>query len=349
MSASVRATCAHAALCGSLLSFAALPALAQNRFATSFVDFSPGPNANPSFVDPNRALGGPQGGGLASGSLDIVALGTGGSLTLGFDVTIVDGPGADFIVSENSFSFTAPNEVWAEVALVEVSTDGVNFARFPTRYSGPLGPLPTFGSSRMGTFSGMCGGMPGVANVVTNAVSPFDPVRAGGEALDLADLAGDPLVLAGTVDLQAIHYVRFIDLEEGVHADSFGALIWDHGGATGSADIDAVSVIHYSGGVPANGPIVDLSIDAQGYLVFELGDADGVPDLALSTLSVSIDLVPTNFSAIRSLLKLQQRTPTSVILRSKMPVVGAGLKMALAISVKDQAGAMSADQVMIPD
>jgi len=333
---------------GAALVCAAAPVLAQNRFASSVVSFVPGPGANPSFVDPSRALGGPQGGGLSNGSLDIVALGVGGELTLGFSVTIVDGPGADLVVCENGFSFAAPSDIFAELAFVEVSTDGVNFARFPTRYGGPLGPLPAFGTSPMGTFGGMCGGLPVVANVVTNAVDPFDPVTAGGEALDLADLAGDPLVVAGLVDLQAIHFVRLVDVEEGVHVDSFGATIWDHGGFNSSADIDAVSAIHYAGGVDANGPIVDLSIDAQGYLVLELGDANGVLDLDLSTLSVSQNLAPSGFGAIRPLLKLQQRTLTSVILRSKQPIVGSGIQMALGISVRDQSGAVSADQILLP-
>ncbi len=325
-----------------------LVAGAQNRFASNVVNFSPGPNGNPSFADPSRALGGPQGGGISNGSLDIVVLGIGGSLTLGFDVTIVDGPGADFTVSENGFSFAAPNEIFAEVAFVEVSTNGVDFARFPTRYAGPLGPLPPFGTSPMGTFGGLVGGLPGVANVFTNTVDPFDPVVSGGESFDLADLALHPLVSGGLLDLNDIHYVRIVDVQEGVHVDSFGALIWDHGGATSSADIEAVSVIHYAGGVAANGPIVDLSIDAQGYLVLELGDANGVPDLNLATLTTSIDLQPSSFNVIRPLLKLQQRTATSVILRSKLPIVGSGLQMALSLSVKDQAGNVSADQILLP-
>jgi hypothetical protein len=47
-------------------------------------------------------------------------------------------------------------------------------------------------------------------------------------------------------------------------------------------------------------------------------------------------------------LKLQQRTATSVILRSKLPIVGSGMQMALGISVKDQAGNVSADQLILP-
>jgi hypothetical protein len=323
-----------------------LPALAQNRFASSVVNYTPGANPNPNFSDPTRALAGPTGGGLSNGSLDIVVLGVGGSLTLGFDVTIIDGPGADFTVSENSFVFSGG--VFAEVGLVEVSTDGVNFARFPTRYAGSVGPLPPFGVSPMGTFSGMTGGLPVLANVVTNTISPFDPVVSGGDSFDLAELANHPLVTSNLVDLDAIHFVRIVDAQEGVFSDSFGALIWDHGGANSSVDIDAVTALHYVGDASNVGPIVDLSIDAQGHLVLELGHANGFQDLNLATLSVSSNLQPASFNLIRPLLRLQQRTPQGVILRSELPIVGSGIQMALSISVRDLGGRLSADQVILP-
>lgn len=337
-------------MCGLLVSAASLalltPAIAQSRFATSVVSFSPGPNGNVNYADPTRALGGPRGGGFNSGSLDMVVLGVGGSLTLGFDVTISDGPGADLTVSENGFA--TAGGVFAEVAFVEVSTDGLNFARFPTRYAGPAGPLPPFGSSPMGTFGGLCGGLPVLANVLGNSLDPLDPVVSGGDSFDLAELAGDPLVQAGLVDLAQVHYVRIVDLVEGQNVDSFGASIWDHGGATGSADIDAVSVIHCVGDTSASGPIVDLSIDPQGYLVLELGDAHGFTDLDLSTLAVSMNLQPSSFAQLRPLLKLAQRTPTGVVLRSRLPIVGSGLQLALAVSVRDRAGHKSADQLLLP-
>jgi hypothetical protein len=322
------------------------PALAQSRFATSVLSFTPGPNGNPNYADPTRALGGPRGGGFSSGSLDMVVLGVGGSLTLGFDVTITDGPGADFTVSENGFSNSSG--VFAEVAFVEVSSDGLNFARFPTRYAGPAAPLPPFGTSPMGTFGGLCGGLPVLANIGSNSIDPFDPVVSGGESFDLAQLATDPLVQSGLLDLSQVHYVRIVDVPEGLHVDSFGATIWDHGGATGSADIDAVSVIHFVGDTSASDPIVELSIDAQGHLVLELGDANGIGDLDLSTLAVSMNLQPSSFAQLRPLLKLAQRTATGVVLRSKLPVVGSGLQLALAVSVRDRAGHKSAAQVLLP-
>lgn len=66
---------------------------------------------------PEDALGYPDGG--------IVSLGDGGSAILTFASPIIDGPGFDFAVFENG------NVSYLELAFVEVSSDGVNFFRFP--------------------------------------------------------------------------------------------------------------------------------------------------------------------------------------------------------------------------
>jgi hypothetical protein len=57
----------------------------------------------------------------------VVSLGDGGSLTVGFASPIADVPGPDFAVFENAFTAT-----FLELAHVEVSSDGVNFFRFPS-------------------------------------------------------------------------------------------------------------------------------------------------------------------------------------------------------------------------
>jgi hypothetical protein len=58
-----------------------------------------------------------------------VALGQNGNVAVTFNTPIANGPGADFAVFGNGFS-TGSNE-WAKLAYVEVSSDGVNFFRFP--------------------------------------------------------------------------------------------------------------------------------------------------------------------------------------------------------------------------
>lgn len=62
----------------------------------------------------------------------VVSLGDSGIATLSFALPIVNGPGADFAVFENGFLNTSDSEeAFLELAFVEVSSDGVNFFRFP--------------------------------------------------------------------------------------------------------------------------------------------------------------------------------------------------------------------------
>ncbi|HEY3665920.1 MAG TPA: hypothetical protein VGL19_07975, partial [Polyangiaceae bacterium] len=61
-----------------------------SRFATSVVSFTAGPG--PTFGQsalPGVVLGPPKGGGLNMGSLDVVTLGNGGSITLGFAPSVI--------------------------------------------------------------------------------------------------------------------------------------------------------------------------------------------------------------------------------------------------------------------
>jgi hypothetical protein len=57
----------------------------------------------------------------------VVSLGDGGSAILSFENKITNGEGWDFAVFENAFS-----DDFLELAFVEVSSDGINFFRFPS-------------------------------------------------------------------------------------------------------------------------------------------------------------------------------------------------------------------------
>ncbi len=317
-------------------------ASAQSRFATSVVQFNQGSGTG--VFDTSLILGGPQCGGFSSGSTDVLTLGVGGDVTLAFDVTLTDGPGADFTVFENGFVFSGT--VFAEVAFVEVSTDGVTFARFPSRYYGAPGPLGNFALLPFTTYEGLAGGLPGLANVTTNTIDPFNPVVSGGEAFDLAELAADPGVVSGAVDLSTIHFVRIVDVVGGLANDSTGVPIWDSGGDSG-ADIDAVAVIHHQGNLAPSGPTADLYLDAQGFCHCVLADPDGIADLDLTTLSLSLDLVPMNFSQMRRVFGLQSSTPTEIHLVSQQPIIGWTVDTVMAISVEDATGQFSADQITL--
>lgn len=102
-------------------------------FATQVLDYAPGDGLfvnDPNFNDPARALGAPIGGGtLMADSSKLVTLGGfGGTLTLGFDHTVMDDPanhlGLDFIVFGNAIWISNnPLSRWAEAAVIEISLD----------------------------------------------------------------------------------------------------------------------------------------------------------------------------------------------------------------------------------
>lgn len=248
-----------------LLGAAVSPALAEQFFAAQVVTYSPGPGvtAGQGFGLTARVLGGPRGGGPTTGSLDVLTLGVRGAVTLGFNVNgrarrIVNQPGPDFIVFENAFFIGGnPLSSFSELAFVEVSTDGITFARFPNHATnaGPVGPGSGIDPTQV---SGLAGVHAVLANIDSNTTDPFDPAAAGGDTFDLSDLAAAPIVLNGQVRLSDIRYVRIVDiLGDGTISDSLGNPIYDPSGLNNSCDIDAVSVIHgcTAGDVDGNGAL----------------------------------------------------------------------------------------------
>ncbi|MFB9900057.1 hypothetical protein [Cerasicoccus arenae] len=162
-----------------------------------------------------------------------------GEIVLAFNERIYNAPGADFAVFENGYITTddqggfGVGGIWAELAYVEVSTDGENFARFPS------------------------------VSLTEDIVSPYgsiDPtlvfnlagkhVNADGESwgtpFDLSQLLVDPLVISGAVDLDNIFYIRIIDIPgRGDFLDSLGNPIYDawYTFGSGGADIDGIGVV----------------------------------------------------------------------------------------------------------
>ncbi len=214
-----------------------------NRFATTVVELNFGEDHHAGYIDPNMVLGGPHGKGELIGSLNVLSLGKNGNITLGFDVTITDKQGMDFIVFENPFHLSAQqDQIYAELMYVEVSTDGVNFARFPS-ISNTLGP----GMIYPDDVTNLAGVNPVYAHIDENDIDPFNPDTAGGDAFDLSDLLDHPMVQSGVVDLQNIRYIRLIDIVgDGSNLDSNGNPIYDAIDMDNGADIDAISVINYT-------------------------------------------------------------------------------------------------------
>jgi len=119
---------------------------------------------------PLASVGTPSNGmkGGTSGT-DVVCLGDGGSAILTFDTPIADGSGFDFAVFENGFQTGGPGFAFLELAFVEVSSDGVNFFRFPSHSE-------TQTDTQVGSFAGIdCRYINNLAGKYTSGYgTPFD-------------------------------------------------------------------------------------------------------------------------------------------------------------------------------
>ncbi|MEE2886623.1 MAG: hypothetical protein VX951_04255 [Planctomycetota bacterium] len=305
------------------------PVYAQTgAHATKVIAYGTNNQAGGGIFNPNNALGAP-----VANNLAVHSLGVGGFLTLGFNVTITDGPGADFLVFENAFAVSAGGPIFSEALFVEVSTNGQDFARFPTRYQGPTTSGGPYATGWAGYYSGFGGIKP--SNGGKAGVDNFDVVQAGGDSFDLADLQDHPLVTAGKVDLGKITQLRLVDVIAGISKDSAGNTIQDP--TAGSADINAVSVIHHTGNVPGTGPSVTLDIPKSGNFTIRLSNPGGLLNLDPTSLRVSLDT-----TEIPAILLLQMMSVTQIDSTSISLQLGGNLPpnflFHLAVAVKNKAG-----------
>ena len=245
-----------------------VPADQISAWAITLVDYSPTSEvvAFDSFGGgpwdrPRRGLGPANETYVALGDLDAAAIAGGaapGSITVAFRASIFDGPGDDLVVFENASTFFdshSPDFIFAELAYVEVSSNGVDFARFPSTSLNQEvdASLPDpdlnqlyapFGRDFAGVNTTNIDNLAGVHPVVT---LPNGTRMPTGTPFDLADLANDPLVSSGTVDVDSIRYVRLVDIPgDGSFFDSAGNSILDAWKTveSGGFDLDAVGAIH---------------------------------------------------------------------------------------------------------
>jgi len=260
-------------------------------WATGVVEYAPsdqtwsGPGV---WNDPNKALG------PATGqNFDIVSLGEltrdeiergdpPGRITLVFGDPcdpndhsgIRNGRGYDFAVFENAFvsQLATPlgsfeGQMIAELAYVEVSSDGRVFARFPCVSLTPK-PVGVYGTIEVSNVYNLAGKHPNANGVCTG--TPFD----------LEELTDHPDVISGQVDLNDIRYVRLVDVPgTGDFLDDAPSqtdpATWPHWGhyaelhpiydawptwGSGGFDLEAVGVLHeqqYSADINLDG-VVDL-------------------------------------------------------------------------------------------
>ncbi len=188
-------------------------------WAAEAVSYTAGEGVDEEWTDSEQATGPAEG-----SATDILCLGRGGAVVLGFGAPLPNGPGPDLAVFENSFSDT-----FLELAFVEVSSDGATFARFDAISLTPA-PVAPYGTMDPALIHGLAG------TVGKGFGTPFD----------LAALASHPAVLGGAVDLDAIRFVGIIDVVgDGDTTDSLGNPIYDPFPTVGSAgfDLDAVAAL----------------------------------------------------------------------------------------------------------
>lgn len=209
------------------------PAIASNDnrltlWADSVVSYTPAPGVNASYADPTAALGAYNTSLVSLGDLSAEQIANSvapGTITLGFSQPFRDVAGFDFAIFENGFAYGQPNGLFMELGYVEVSSNGTDFVRFES-LSTNLEPV-----AGSGAFAGYD----------TSNIYNLAGKHAGGYGtpFDLSTLANDPLVLGGTVDLDAIGYVRIVDIPgDGSFLDSEGNPILDNWVTTSSGGFD---------------------------------------------------------------------------------------------------------------
>lgn len=185
--------------------------------------------------------------GPADGS--IVSLGDSGVAELSFNSPIYNGPGADFAVFENGFlDASDPNLAYLELGFVEVSSDGINYFRFPATSL-------TQDTSQIGNANYLD------ARNINNLAGKY--IGGYGTPFDLQELSG----ISG-LDINNITHVRIIDVIGSIngHAsyDSAGRKINDPYPTPFPScgfDLDAVGVIHQiTTGLPSVINSADISI-----------------------------------------------------------------------------------------
>ncbi len=183
-----------------------------------------------------RVFSGEENMGTGPADNQVVSLGDSGVAVLTFPGFIVNGPGADFAVFENGFLHPQdPEQAYLELAFVEVSSDGINFTRFPASCH----VQDTHQIAGAGEFIN--------AREIHNLAGKYR--SRFGTPFDLEELAGTP-----GLDINRITHVRIVDVvgsldETYGSKDKDGNRINDpyptpYDIGTGGFDLDAVGVIH---------------------------------------------------------------------------------------------------------
>ena len=201
--------------------------------------------------------------GIPDGLL-VVSLGDGGNAVLTFASPICNGAGPDFAVFENPLKYAQDTSLYfMELAFVEVSSDGVNYFRFPA-----ISLLPE---------SPQCGGFQCTdPRLIHNFPGKYAPLY--GTPFDLDDLQDNAFL-----DKNKITHVRVVDVIGCINPDyatydSEGHVVndpWPTPFNSSGFDLDAVGVIH---------DLNHLHLDENGH-----GPMIAYPNPVHHTLSVKVD------------------------------------------------------------
>jgi hypothetical protein len=152
------------------------------------------------------------------------SLGEGGDITLAFNVGIGNGPGDDFSVFDSTTP-AAGGLINASFAYVNVSSDGVHFFQFPTKYTGPATNVPATGAVNSAWYQGFAGTVP----------------TPSGDGFDLSALPNH-----ANLNKNNVTQIKLVDVRSGIDKDSAGTIVRDRTGDTWAAGFlaDAVGVIN---------------------------------------------------------------------------------------------------------
>lgn len=236
----------------------------------------------------------------STSTLEAVSLGDGGMATLTFGTPIANGDGFDFAVFENSF-----DDYFLELAVVEVSSDGEHFVRFPatslTQTRTQIG-----GTGRVD------------ATFINNLAGKY---RVGyGTPFDLEELRDST-----NIDINNITHVRIIDVVGSIDPqygtyDAFGHIINDPfptPSYSAGFDLEGVCVMNQKLGIdnleatainlypnPARG-LVSITLKAEAAGVVTLYDMTGRQVLTIpiqagaSTVSINTSSMPDGVYMVR--------------------------------------------------
>lgn len=196
--------------------------------------------------------------GYPQGTMGVTCLGDGGRATVTFASPICNRPGPDFAVFENGFeNAQMPGMYFLELGFVEVSSDGVNFFRFPAI---------TYVQTETQLGGSGCINPTQIHNLASKYPAMY------GTPFELDELPDDPLLNKNNIThVRVVDVIGNIDPEYCTY-DSEGHRVndpWPTPFASCGMDLDAVGVIHDLAHFPAPdeppyvvNPVEDVIFDA---------------------------------------------------------------------------------------